>query len=737
MKCSRNSCLLLLVFIPGLISAFTASAQDEIPLGSWRIHLSYNKIAHVEPARNKIFAAGNSGVLVYDLLEQSLHTYNKLNGLSNTGISALKYDAVNDQVLVGYADGDLDIIQGNTVKNFSRLRDTDIAVAKAINHISIRENLAYLSTAYGVVIFDLEQLEIKETWRDLGAGGERLPVLQTTFLNDSIFLASGNGVLRGNMHDNLLDFNNWTRSDPVFSGAIEAITTFGNKVFAAGAQQGLYRFGGENWHQEPMLEMAVIQSLTASSENLIILSGKDIWLQDAAGALSQISDPLVTSPVAAQVDQNGHLWIADQTEGLVSNAGGSFTAYVPDGPSQNINQRMVYDRGRMYVLSGGLSAAGEPLNVPGDINIFENGSWNTTILPDSNLTDLSLWGNDTYTASFGSGVAVTDGSGNTSYWNETNSPLSVASGGESRITALAKSAYGLWVANYGGSRPLHVLKADGAWESFSFNYPNEQRPTGLSVDGRGVIWMALSPGTGGGLIAYDAGRGESYYKGTSPGEGALPDENVYCTVTDREGYTWVGTGTGVAYFFTAAEDAIKPIFENRFLLRDEKITALAVDGGNRKWIGTEQGVWLFNATGEQLVHHFTSENSPLLSNGILDIEINSGTGEVFFATDQGIISFRSDAAEAEPAFEAVRIFPNPVSPGYSGTVGISGLARDAFVKITDISGKLVWQTQANGGMATWNVRDHRGNRVATGVYLVFATATDGSESVVGKVAVVE
>ena len=145
MKCSRNSCLLLLVFIPGLISAFTASAQDEIPLGSWRIHLSYNKIAHVEPAGNKIFAAGNSGVLVYNLPEQSLHTYNKLNGLSNTGISALKYDAVNDQVLVGYADGDLDIIQGNTVKNFSRLRDTDIAVAKAINHISIRENLAYLS----------------------------------------------------------------------------------------------------------------------------------------------------------------------------------------------------------------------------------------------------------------------------------------------------------------------------------------------------------------------------------------------------------------------------------------------------------------------------------------------------------------------------------------------------------------------------------------------------------------
>jgi hypothetical protein len=173
------------------------------------------------------------------------------------------------------------------------------------------------------------------------------------------------------------------------------------------------------------------------------------------------------------------------------------------------------------------------------------------------------------------------------------------------------------------------------------------------------------------------------------------------------------------------------------LLQDEKITAIEVDGGNRKWIGTERGVWLFNPTGESMVYNFTSENSPLLSNKIVDIEIDKITGEVFFATDKGIVSFRSDATNGNPTFDAVKIFPNPVTPDFSGNVGISGLTTDAIVKITDVSGKLVFETRAEGGTAVWGVRDYSGNRVSTGVYLVFASTADGSSRVVGKLAVIK
>ncbi len=191
------------------------------------------------------------------------------------------------------------------------------------------------------------------------------------------------------------------------------------------------------------------------------------------------------------------------------------------------------------------------------------------------------------------------------------------------------------------------------------------------------------------------------------------------------------------FIFSGSVNVIRPIFENRYLLQDEKITAIEVDGGNRKWIGTERGVWLFNSTGEELVYNFTSENSPLLSNNIVDIEIDKGTGEVFFATDKGIVSFRSDATVGNTSFDDVKIFPNPVTPDFRGSVGISGLITDAIVKITDVSGKLVWETRRKavplpGGYVIILVTLY-----STGVYLMFASTEDGSSRIVGKLAVID
>jgi hypothetical protein len=377
------------------------------------------------------------------------------------------------------------------------------------------------------------------------------------------------------------------------------------------------------------------------------------------------------------------------------------------------------------------------LNRPGDINIFENGKWTISEKPFADVTDLAFSGEEAYIATFGSGLKVTDAAGNTTTLDESNSPLVNTGPGNTMIPAIEYSADGLWVANYGGDQSLQLLKKDHTWDSFSLNFPNAQNPIDLSIDRQGDVWLALNPATGGGLIAYNPREKLTFFKTDAAGGGALPDRSVNCLVTDRDGYTWIGTNAGVAFFFSADDDAIKPVFENRFLLHDEKITAIAVDGGNRKWIGTSQGVWLFNATGENLIFNFTVENSPLPSNLIQHIEINDRTGEVFFATDKGIVSYQADATASGEEFQNVKIFPNPVTSGFTGTVGISGLAQDAFVKITDISGNLMWQSQANGGMATWNVKDYRGKRARTGVYLVFAANQDGSEAAVGKIAVIE
>lgn len=723
-------CCLLCSYLSGL-------TQTNIPVGSWRLHLSYNDIRHVEIANEKVFAATESGILVYDLNEKSLRTYNKLNGLSNAGITGIKYHDGKDQLVIGYETGEVDILFESSVIPFKRLRDAEVTTSKKINHISVQGNLAYLSTAYGVVLFDLNQFEIKETWRDLGVGGAPLQVYQTAFLNDSVFLATANGVLAGNISDNLLDYNHWKRyNSGAFSGSIRNIVLFNNKIYVTGPT-GLFRYGNDSWISEPSLPGASIQSLSASADNLFVVSDSIIWSLNTSGQFSQIQDELINAPAAVRQDEHGSVWVGDQSNGLLSNAGGTFASYLPDGPSLPTAQRMEYHQGKLFALAGGFSPSGGPLRAPGHLNEFEDGRWSVSHKSIADLTDIAFLESKTFISSFGSGLAIEDASGNTTIANETNSPLTHSDGNKSNVTALAPSTEGLWVANYGGDEPLHLLKSDGSWTSFAFGYPNENHPIHLSIDRNGDVWIVLDPETGGGLVVLDRTTNQAHLKVNAAGSGALPDKDVRSIATDTEGYTWIGTDAGVAYFLSVSDDAIKPIYESRFLLRDEKITAIGVDAGDRKWIGTERGLWLFNPTGEILVHHFTSENSPLLSNVIRDIEIHSESGEVFIATDRGIISYRSDAVSAGPEFEKVRIFPNPVHPGYQGTVAISGLASNAAVKITDISGKLIWQTQANGGMATWHVRSNGGRRLSTGVYLVFATSKDGTESVVGKVAVIE
>ena len=713
-----------------------ALAQSDIALGSWRLHLSYQDIQHVEVSPEKIFAASSNGILIFDKAEASLATVNKLDGLSGTGITALGYDLQSKSLIAGYADGSVDIITGNTVANFHRLREADVTAARTINHIAINNGFAYLSTAYGVVVFNIGKQEIKETWRDLGPSGESLAVNATTFLGDSVFLATAHGVLAGNLTDNLLDFNNWKRfNNEPFAGMIKNITTFNNTIYASGPA-GVYSYTGGSW-SEPVLESTNVVSLSASDDNLFITADNTVYALGTSGNISPIADPVISSPSVVEQDEAGNLWIGDRSSGLLSNTSGSFASYLPNGPSQNAAFRLTFHEGRLFVVSGGFNPVGQPLGLPGKVNIYENGQWISLDQPLSDLTDVAFHANSMFVSSFDGGIAITDGSGNVSILDESNSPLNNLGGNGPKITALRSTTEGLLIALYGGGEPAHLMKTDGSWASFSFGMPNEDKPIDIAVDGNGNIWLVLDPVRGGGLIAYDVKNDQPLFKSTATGQGALPHKNVNSIAMDREGYAWIGTDAGVAYFFGPGQDALKPIYENRFLLRDEKITAIEVDGGNRKWIGTTRGLWLFNDSGELLINHFTTENSALLSNHIRDIEINDHSGEVFISTEGGLVSYRSDASKGNPEFGSVKIFPNPVHPGFNGLVGITGLATDAEIRITDINGKLLWNTTANGGTATWNLRDQRGNRATTGVYLVFAIAQDGRESVVGKIAVIE
>ena len=725
-----KSVLIYWLILVGVQTHFV-NGQD-IPVGTWRTHVSFNAINTVAVGVNKIYGASETGIMIFDQTESSISTYTKLDGLSDTGITQIAFDQERGQLIVAYGNGNIDIIRSNEIVNYDGLKtSTTVSGSKKINHIMIAGDFAYLSADFGLVVFDLSQLEVKETWRDVGPNGIKIEIYQSTFFNDSIFLATEEGVLGGDLGENLMDYGNWKRFDTgVFNSAIQSVATFENDVYAAINGSGIYRYENGGW----MLTTAAghtFKTLTAGNE-LIVTEPDSVWL---LGAPDAIAPDLILKPAVTLEDAAGKLWVGDGRNGMVSNKSGVFESYVANGPSFSGGQRLKYDGvSKLYAVSGGFGANGLSLGKTEYLNFFANGAWSQeTAFNDDDLTDTESSGNQLFIGSFGDGVQKIVG-GLNAFVNNV-SP---------NVTALARSSAGIWVTNYGASQSLNLLKSDNTWESFSFPAISASRyPVELAVDYLGNVWMVLNPAQGGGILVFDKTGNRTTYLTEVSGSGGLPSEFVYSIAMDRDGFVWIGTERGVAYFsdpsgvFGTSVNAVKPIYERRFLLRDERVTAIEVDAGNRKWMGSENGVWLFDPFGESQIHYFNVENSPLASNQIVDIETNGKTGEVFFMTEQGIASFRSDATQSDGLFHNVKIFPNPVTAQFNGLVGISGLATDAFVKITDISGKLVWQAQANGGSISWNIRDYNGRRASTGMYLVFSTGQDGSESVVGKIAVVD
>ncbi len=729
-----NTALVLRLCVIALFcSSYFVKAQSEIPIGTWRLHLSYNTITSVAIAPQEIYGAAQSGILVLSREDNSISAFNTLNGLSETGISCIGYDDATQQLFVGFADGSLDIIKGREAHDFNRISSsTDIQGSKRINHISFGNNYAYLSADFGLVVFDLHQHEIRETWRGLHHDGGSLKINNSILKDDSIFLATDQGIIAGDLNDNLLYFGNWKRfADGDLENPVQSLARFNNTFYAAVRGFGIYKYHNGTWIKENFLSGLNVKTLTASQNFLYIAEGEHLWRVDLAGNITAIETDRVSIPLDIKVDNQDNIFAGDSLNGLVSDMSGSFASYLPDGPAHSSSERLSFTDNKLFALPGNSGMSGT------DIDYFSNGQWETLTTTLGKITDAAMTVNRLYLSSYGGGIEQS-ASGTSTIFNALNSTLTNTDPLQPSIfvTALATFHDELWATNYGVETSLHSF-SNGSWQPHALTVPSAKFATDMVIDLSGNVWMIVDPAMGGGVVVYERETGNTFYKTETVGAGGLPSDNVYSICVDRDGYVWTGTDEGVAYFFAPHDDAVKPVFENRFLLRDEKITAIDVDGGNRKWIGTERGAWVFNATGEELVYNFTSENSPLLSNVIRDIEINHQTGEVFFATEKGVISYRADATESTLEFNTIKIFPNPVTSAFAGTVGISGLATDAVVKITDISGRLIWETRSNGGTAAWNVRDYNGRRAATGVYLVFAASADGTESVVGKIAVVD
>lgn len=276
---------------------------------------------------------------------------------------------------------------------------------------------------------------------------------------------------------------------------------------------------------------------------------------------------------------------------------------------------------------------------------------------------------------------------------------------------------------------------ENLWKTLTIN----QIPSNSTdvIDQYGYRWQI----SGQTLRVTDPATNRTRFYFTGRGAGGLPTSNVNTIALDRDNLLWVGTDNGVAVIvttrdiFTTASEAYTPFFQTRRLLLQEVVNKIVIDGGNRKWIATQNGLNLFSASADEQILNFTKENSPLPSKNVIDLAIDSTSGEIFVLTENGLLSYRTDSSEPSENLSSVKIFPNPVRPDFQGVLTVSGLRENTSIKITDTAGRLIYETKSNGGTATWDLQKFEGSRAASAIYMVFCIAEDGSESFVGKVAV--
>lgn len=359
-------------------------------------------------------------------------------------------------------------------------------------------------------------------------------------------------------------------------------------------------------------------------------------------------------------------------------------------------------------------------------------------------------------------------------YNADNSPLQwptiVGEGARNSNVRIGGCAFdkdgNLWLTNNFADTLLTVLKPNGDWMRVSAYYnANWQGAEQLMFDSRGYLWVKgrLWSGTfGAGIMLLDYGgtlnnknddRSVYFTMANNEDGTACEFSGIMALTEDKNGQIWFGCGSGV-YSIPDPDECFKTGFTVNqpkvprndgtdyadYLLTGIPVSAITVDAGNRKWLGTYgAGVYLVNEDGSEVLQHFTTDNSPLLSDNIYDFAINPNNGRLYIATDKGLCSYDAGTTEAQPTLNKanLRIYPNPVRPDYKGMVTVAGLTDGAEVKVLTTGSQLVARGNASGGSWQWDVtQQNTGDRVAPGVYYIMVATADGKTSVAGKVVVI-
>ncbi|UCH14353.1 MAG: T9SS type A sorting domain-containing protein [Bacteroidales bacterium] len=744
----------------------TKSSPAQIPSGTWRDHLPYTNALQVAEVGNKIYCSTDGGLFSINKGDNSLQKYSKVSGLSDVEISSINYSENTNTIIIAYVNGNIDLIRNDSIINIPDIKMKLITGDKQIYSILFIDNIAYLATGFGIVALDINRKEIKDTYQ-FGEAGSQITVNDLTSDGEYIFAATNQGIYRASINSpNLVDYNYWSRitNVPIADYKYSFITYFSDMLFAcyknpATEYDNIILIREDSWENWGGVSEHYYY-LGSHNNKLIIVDLYKANAYDTQFNRTQyVQHPSTYLAKHAMVDKDNILWVATLNDGLLKSESGNIEIIAPNGPAYKDVGSLTYESGHLWVGGGNEATQWDYKGAYAFIDEkWEN--YNKKSITElegfPNISEVAIDPSNpdhVYGGSYGYGIVEFNGGEVQEIFDEEDGILQPIEGYGHGFIRVMGMDYDenrdLWITLNLVENPVYVIRSDGEWENLNFTsdiFGINTRITGLLVTSFNQVWLLLDRD---GIFAFRENSNgtisEKFF--TIKNQDGELIERVYSAVEDLDGNIWVGTNKGPVVYYNPSnifEEQVITGFQIQIprndgtnladlLLENEVINTIAVDGANRKWFGTEtSGVFLMSEDGKEEIHSFNEDNSPLFSNKVASIAINQDNGEIFFGTDKGVLSFMGQAVAGNEDFNNVYVYPNPVRENYEGDITITGLVTNANVKITDISGNIVFETTALGGQAIWDGRNFTGNRVHTGVYLVFCTNEDGSKTYVTK-----
>lgn len=736
---------------------------------SWQGYFSFNEIKDISESATSVFAASENALFSKNTATNILKSTTTVDGLSGQTISAVYYSEAFKKTIIGYENGLMILINdvdGSILKVVDIINKQLPANTKKINHFMEDNGLVYVSCDFGIVQFNLKTSQFGDTYF-IGDNGAEISVKQTTLFNGFIFAATSSGIRKADKTNaNLIDYNQWSL---VNGGNWSSVETLDTELIAINDSGYIHRFNSNTFVGFLQLPQPAVDT-RAKNHNLFVTTANTVYVYNNQMVLnrqisnSQVLDNTLNFSCATAV--GNQIFIGTKEKGLfVSslNNVATFENNTPAGPARNNIFAIDAGSSVLWTVYGDYDVSYNPYPLDNyGISRYNASGWlnipYSEVYDAKSITRVLVNPNNekqVYASSFFSGLVKVENDVPNFLYNEKNSGLeSITTEGPNYIdvrinaTAFDKSA-NLWVTNSRIKNGLKVLKTNGQWGSYAMtsiiDNAEEENYSSIAIDRNNVKWIGTLKS---GVVGFNESANTFKKMTFGVDAGNLPIADVRALALDTKNQLWIGTTKGlrvlsnVSSFQSESQLKANPIIITeddlaQELLYEQFITSIAVDGANNKWIGTaDSGVFMVSPNGQETKYHFTINNSPLPSNYVNDIKINAKTGEVFIATNKGLVSFNGIATEANDDLSNVYVYPNPVRPNYNGTVKVAGLIDKANVKITDIEGNLVYEITSSGGTIEWDTTAFGKYKVASGVYMVFISAEDGGETKVKKVMII-